>query len=52
MFALFHKRICGPLAKSLFHRHPHEKLKPDSEVEAAHYEAERSLQKIIELVAA
>jgi hypothetical protein len=52
MFALFHKRICGPLANSLFQHQPNEKLKLDSELEAAYYEAERSLQKIIELVAA
>ena len=28
MFILFHKRVCGPLANSLFHHRPDEALKP------------------------
>jgi hypothetical protein len=28
MFNLFHKRVCGPLANSLFHHRPDENLKP------------------------
>jgi hypothetical protein len=28
MFILFHKRVCGPLANSLFHHRPDETLKP------------------------
>ncbi|MEI9973957.1 MAG: hypothetical protein WDO73_19050 [Ignavibacteriota bacterium] len=30
MFILFHKRVCGPLANSLFHHRPDVKLKPAS----------------------
>ncbi len=37
MFILFHKRVCGPLANSLFHRQPDEALKPSaSRVETAY----------------
>ena len=31
MFILFHKRVCGPLANSLFHHRPDETLKPDQQ---------------------
>ena len=35
MFILFHERVCGPLANSLFHRRPDETLKPDSRIESS-----------------
>src|SRR6266404_2799768 len=37
MFILFHKRVCGPLANSLFHHQPDETLKPASKVETAYH---------------
>jgi hypothetical protein len=52
MFILFHKRVCGPLANSLFHHRPDETLKPASKVETAYYKADHAIQKVIELLAA
>jgi hypothetical protein len=52
MFVLFHKRVCGPLAHSLFNRKPDIKLRPKSKLEAAYYKADDSIQKIVELLAA
>jgi hypothetical protein len=52
MFILFHKRVCGPLANSLFHHHPDEALKPASKVETAYYKADRAIQQVLELLAA
>jgi hypothetical protein len=37
MFVLFLKRVCAPLANSLFHHRPDETLKPTSKVEAAYH---------------
>ena len=39
MFVLFHKRVCGPLANSLFHHRPDEILKPASKIEAAYHKS-------------
>ncbi|MCC6209051.1 MAG: hypothetical protein IT488_12995 [Gammaproteobacteria bacterium] len=52
MFILFHKRVCGPLANSLFHHRPDENLKPASKVETAYYKADRAIQQVLELLAA
>ena len=52
MFILFHKRVCGPLANSLFHHRPDETLKPASKVETAYYKADRAIQQILNLLAA
>ena len=52
MFILFHKRVCGPLANSLFHHRPDENLKPASKVEAAYYKADRAIQQVLNLLAA
>ena len=41
MFILFHKRVCGPLANSLFHHRPDEALKPASKVETAFHKADQ-----------
>src|SRR5437870_5539185 len=41
LFILFHKRVCGPLANSLFHHRPDEALKPPvSKIETAYYKAD------------
>ncbi|HXB68089.1 MAG TPA: hypothetical protein VNY05_07590 [Candidatus Acidoferrales bacterium] len=52
MFILFHKRVCGPLANSLFHHRPDEARKPASKVETAYYNADRPIQQVLELFAA
>jgi hypothetical protein len=44
MFILFHKRVVGPLANSLFHHWHDETLKPTSKVETAHYKADQAIQ--------
>jgi len=52
MFILFHKRVCGPLANSLFHHRPDETLKPASKVETAYYKADHAIQQVLDLLAA
>ena len=52
MFILFHKRICGPLANSLFARRPHEPLQPPSKIETAYHKADHAIQEVIDLVTA
>jgi hypothetical protein len=52
LFVLFHQRVCGPLANSLFQRRPTETAAPMSKIEAAYRKADRSLDQIIELLAA
>ena len=52
MFILFHKRVCGPLANSLFHHRTDQALKPASKVETAYYKADHAIQHILELLAA
>ena len=51
MFILFHKRVCGPLANSLFHHRPDETLKPASKVETAYHKADHAIQKVLDLLA-
>jgi hypothetical protein len=52
MFILFHKRVCGPLANSLFHHPPDETQKPPSKVETAYYRADHAIQQVLDLLAA
>jgi hypothetical protein len=52
MFILFHKRVCGPLANSLFHHRPDETLKPASKVESAFHKADQAIQQVLDLLAA
>jgi hypothetical protein len=52
MFILFHKRVCGPLANSLFDHRPDEALKPASKVETAYCKADRAVQQVLDLLAA
>ena len=53
MFILFHKRVCGPLANSLFHHRPDEALKPPaSKVETAYHKADHAIQHVLDLLAA
>lgn len=51
LFVLFHKRVCGPLANSLFDRRP-QPTQPASKLEAAYHQADRSIQRVIDLLAA
>jgi hypothetical protein len=52
LFVLFHQRVCGPLANSLFHHRPPHTTTPLSKIEAAYRKADRSLDQIIQLLAA
>ena len=52
MFVLFHKRLCGPLAQSLFNRKPDPTLSVNSKLETAYRKADHSIQKIVDLLAA
>ena len=52
LFVLFHQRVCGPLANSLFHHRPDETLKPASKIEAAYHKADRAIQGVLDLLAA
>lgn len=52
MFILFHQRICGPLANSLFHRQPSQLHTPASKLQAAYHKADASIQEAIDLLAA
>jgi hypothetical protein len=52
LFVLFHKRVCGPLANSLFHHAPQAEPKPATKIEAAYRKADNSIQQILTLLAA
>ena len=52
IFVLFHKRVCGPLAHSLFNRKPDPTLSVNSRLETAYRKADDSIQKIVDLLAA
>jgi hypothetical protein len=52
MFVLFHQRVCGPLANSLFQHRPTKTAAPLSKIEAAYRKADHSLDQVIQLVAA
>jgi hypothetical protein len=52
MFVLFHKRLCGPLANSLFNHRPKSGFTPCSNLEKAYHKADDYIEKITELLAA
>jgi hypothetical protein len=52
MFTLFHKRVCGSLANSLFHHRPEQNMRPASKLEAAYYKADQAIQHILDQLAA
>jgi hypothetical protein len=52
LFVLFHKRVCGPLANSLFNSPPQTEPKPATKIEAAYRKADRSIEQILQLLAA
>ena len=50
LFVLFHQRLCGPLANSLFHHRPNPNFQPDSKLEAALHKADASIRNVIQLL--
>ena len=52
MFVLFHKRVCGPLANSLFHHKPTAAPHSTNKLEKAFHKADASIQDIVDLLAA
>ena len=52
MFVLCHKRVCGPLANTLFHHRPTKIATPPGKIEAAYHKADVAIQNLIDLVAA
>jgi hypothetical protein len=50
LFVLFHQRLCGPLANSLFHHRPNAAFQPESKLEAALHKADVSLRNVIHLL--
>ena len=52
MFVLFHKRICGPLANSLFQHRPKRSPRPSARIETAYHKADAAVQKLIDQLAA
>lgn len=52
LFILFHQRLCGPLADSLFHHRPDAANSPKSRLETAFNKADASLAYIISLLEA
>jgi hypothetical protein len=49
---LFHQRLCGPLAHSLFPCPPDRTHLPNTKLEAAFHKADNSIRQIIELLEA
>jgi hypothetical protein len=52
LFVLFHQRVCGPLANSLFRSPTLQTPTPMSKIEAAYHKANRSIEHVIQLLAA
>ena len=48
LFVLFHQRVCGPLAHSLFQRRPTQTAAPLSKIEAAYCRADHSIDQVIQ----
>ena len=52
LFVLFQKRVCGPLANTLFHHRPTKTASLPARIEAAYHEADVAIQHVIDLLAA
>jgi hypothetical protein len=52
LFLLFHQRLCGPLANSLFHHRPDPKARVNSPLDAAYHKADAAIEDIIHLLKA
>jgi hypothetical protein len=52
LFVLFQKRVCGPLANTLFHHRPTKTATLPAKIEAAYHKADVAIQNVIDLIAA
>ena len=52
MFILFHQRVCGPLANTLFHHRTEKTSKPPAKIEVAYHKADAAIQNLIDQLAA
>lgn len=52
MMLLFHKRVCGPLANSLFGPGPTQISKPRTKLDVAFRKADNAVQRLVDLLAA
>ena len=52
LFILFHKRVCGPLANSLFQHQPVDRSPKPAKIERAYHQADAAVQRLIDLLAA
>jgi len=52
LFILFHQRLCGPLANSLFHHQPDAGHRPKSKIETAIHKADTAIRNVIGLLQA
>lgn len=52
LFLFFHQRLCGPLANSRFHHRPNAGHRPDSKLETAYHQADKAIQRIVDLLQA
>ena len=52
LFVLFQKRVCGPLANTLFHHRPTNTATLPAKIEAAYHKADVAIQNVIDLLAA
>jgi hypothetical protein len=52
MFVLFHKRVCGPLANTLFHHRPTKTRTPPATIEVAYHKADEAIQNLVDLLVA
>jgi hypothetical protein len=50
LFILFHKRMCGSLANSLFHHRPEDRSHP-AKIERAYHQADPAVQHLIDVLA-
>jgi len=51
-FVLFHQRLCGPLANSMFHHQPDHAARPKSKLETAYHKADASISNVLQLLEA
>ena len=52
MFVLFHQRVCGPLANTLFQHRPEQNTKPPAKIEVAYRKADAAIQQLVDLLLA
>jgi hypothetical protein len=51
-FVLFHQKLCGPLANSLFHHQPNSDARPNTKLEAAYHKADSAICNVIKILEA